>query len=304
MAAMVRRLASSQNNIENICLNLGTTKIEYGHRYSGSSPVSGRGKFSPHFIYIGLTVKGAEFTRCNGIPVGEKNLRIFPEGTDIFYQSQGECEWFLCSIPRSLLQAALSTYSNSLVLSDKQIMTIKLSDATFEQLTCFFRELFHLIKPPTELLLPSDVINQLSNDLINKCAMAISKTDSQWLNIHPSRLSLLHGQLVMASETLVLSSENNNIKLSELADATGYSLRALEMIFKNTVGMSPKGWFINMRLNGALRDLIAAQDDDNVAKTATRWGFQHLARFSSPYRRAFNERPSETLARSRKRKIP
>ncbi|WP_261830917.1 helix-turn-helix transcriptional regulator [Leminorella grimontii] len=301
---MVRRLVSSQNDIENISLNLGQTRLEYGYRRSGTSSISGRGKFSPHFVYIGLTVKGNEFTRCNGMPVGERNLRIFPEGTDIFYQSQGECEWFLCSIPRYLLQAALSAHPDGLTLPTNQIITIKLSNTTFEHLTGFFKEMFSFIEPLAKPMLPPDVINKLSSDLINECATAISKNDNQWLGILPNRLSQLHGQLILASETLVLSSENYNIKLSELADSTGYTLRALEMIFKNTVGMSPKGWFINMRLNGALRDLMTAQDNDNVAKTATRWGFQHLARFSSTYRSTFSERPSETLARSRKRKIP
>lgn len=91
-----------------------------------------------------------------------------------------------------------------------------------------------------------------------------------------------------------------HVKLTELADFTGYSLRAMELIFKKTVGMTPTRWFINIRLNGALRDLMQGTESTSVSEVANRWGFQHLARFSEQYRKAFGELPSKTLARARK----
>ena len=85
----------------------------------------------------------------------------------------------------------------------------------------------------------------------------------------------------------------------------GYSLptewvgfKNFELIFRNGVGMTPGRWFMNIRLNGALRELISPTADTSVTEVATRWGFRHLSRFAEQYRRAFGELPSQTLARA------
>jgi len=93
----------------------------------------------------------------------------------------------------------------------------------------------------------------------------------------------------------------NEVNLSELAQQSGYSLRSLELIFRRSVGMTPGRWFTNIRLNGALRDLIAPTPGCSVTDVATRWGFRHLSRFAEQYRNAFGELPSQTLARAAKR---
>ncbi|WP_134531396.1 helix-turn-helix domain-containing protein [Budvicia aquatica] len=64
--------------------------------------------------------------------------------------------------------------------------------------------------------------------------------------------------------------------------------------------MPPGKWFLNMRLNGALRDLLMATANCSVSSIATRWGFQHLSRFSEQYRKTFGEYPSHTLVRNRR----
>uniref|UniRef100_UPI003F494EC7 helix-turn-helix transcriptional regulator n=1 Tax=Cupriavidus yeoncheonensis TaxID=1462994 RepID=UPI003F494EC7 len=100
-------------------------------------------------------------------------------------------------------------------------------------------------------------------------------------------------------ERLVGSGSDGDIALSEIARRSGYSLRALQLIFKRSVGMTPGRWFMNIRLNGALRDLITADAAFTVSAVATRWGYRHYPRFPQAFRDAFGELPSETLRRAR-----
>jgi transcriptional regulator GlxA family with amidase domain len=107
-----------------------------------------------------------------------------------------------------------------------------------------------------------------------------------------------HYHLILACERLVITTGMIDVDLHEVARRSGYSLRSLELIFRRGVGMTPGRWFTNIRLNGALRDLISPRPATSVAEVATRWGFRHLPRFAEQYRNAFGELPSETLSQA------
>ncbi|WP_168189625.1 helix-turn-helix domain-containing protein [Limnobaculum zhutongyuii] len=296
-----RRIISIEDNNEarNFQLSLGETRLESGHHLGA---LIGRGKASSEYVYLGLTIKGGEYTRYNGIPTGIGNLRIYPEGAEILYQSMGEAEWFTYAISREKLQEALDEYDRGKIkLIPHQIMTFPLKTENYEQLKTLFLDIKQMAYKPGETALSEEVSRMLSIALLNGFINAIFASEGQADPIKPNSLTLLHGQLIMATEQLMLSGQENNLKLSDLAKATGYTLRALEFIFKNSVGMSPKNWFVNMRMNGALRDLMEAKPNTTVSDVATRWGFQHLARFSAQYRDMFGELPSKTLSRVRER---
>jgi len=54
----------------------------------------------------------------------------------------------------------------------------------------------------------------------------------------------------------------------------------------------------HVRLERAHQELVQAQPGETtVTRTAGRWGFTHLGRFASEYRRAFGELPSTFLSR-------
>ncbi|AWH87289.1 helix-turn-helix domain-containing protein [Limnobaculum parvum] len=296
-----RRIISFEHNneVRNFRLSLGDTFLESGHHLSA---LIGRGKVSSEYVFLGITIKGGEYTRYNGISIGVGNLRIYPEGSDILYQSMGEAEWFTYSISREKLQKALDVYSDGKIkLIPHQVMTFPLKAANYEQLKTMLLDIRQMAYRPGETTLSDDVSKMLSTGLLDGFIKAICASNGEPDTIKPNSLALLHGQLIMATELMVLEGEENNLKLSDLAKATGYTLRALEFIFKNSVGMSPRNWFLNMRMNGVLRDLMEAKPDVTVSDVATKWGFQHLARFSAQYREMFGELPSKTLSRVRER---
>ncbi|MDR6906577.1 AraC-like DNA-binding protein [Agromyces sp. 3263] len=85
------------------------------------------------------------------------------------------------------------------------------------------------------------------------------------------------------------------ITITDVASAVFISTRGLHFAFTRELGESPAQVLRRIRLEGARSDLRAAGADATVAKVARAWGFAHHQRFADSYRRAFGERPSETL---------
>jgi transcriptional regulator GlxA family with amidase domain len=56
-----------------------------------------------------------------------------------------------------------------------------------------------------------------------------------------------------------------------------------------------------IRLDEVRKALLQAEREEGVAAIAMRWGFDHMGRFSSDYRKRYGESPSQTLRNPRKR---
>jgi AraC-like DNA-binding protein len=90
------------------------------------------------------------------------------------------------------------------------------------------------------------------------------------------------------------------VHLDDLCSAMDLSRRAVEMVFRETLGLSPLAFARHQRLHGARRALRDTRPAPGmVKKVALDWGFFHLGRFSRIYRQLFGEGPSETMMRHR-----
>ena len=88
--------------------------------------------------------------------------------------------------------------------------------------------------------------------------------------------------------------------IRNLARAAGISVRALEDGFQRYVGISPRAYLRNCRLDRVHDELAAARPSvTSVSDVAFRWGFAHLGRFAHAYRQRFGVNPSDTLRLSR-----
>ena len=88
------------------------------------------------------------------------------------------------------------------------------------------------------------------------------------------------------------------VSIAEVASVAGVSARTLSRAFQRRRGTTIKGFLKERRLEAANRALILADPDEtNVTRVALDLGFDQLGRFSADYKRAFDELPSETLAR-------
>jgi transcriptional regulator, AraC family len=63
--------------------------------------------------------------------------------------------------------------------------------------------------------------------------------------------------------------------------------------------VTPKLFIKQSKLKSLREELVSGKAVRNVTEVALDYGFTHLGRFSSDYRKMFGELPSETLRRKR-----
>lgn len=88
------------------------------------------------------------------------------------------------------------------------------------------------------------------------------------------------------------------ITSAQLAEVSEISMSSLYSAFRRYRGYTPLEFLKHIRLRRVRDALLSAPAGVTVKEVALKWGFSHLGRFSSEYRRRFGESPSETLARS------
>lgn len=85
------------------------------------------------------------------------------------------------------------------------------------------------------------------------------------------------------------------ITIVDLRTAAGCSHRTLFHGFRERYGMSPHKYLQTLRLNEVRRELCHQPSYGKITEVAMKWGFFHLSRFTSQYRRLFGENPSDTV---------
>jgi len=89
-----------------------------------------------------------------------------------------------------------------------------------------------------------------------------------------------------------------SISVPEFARNTGMNQRSLELLFRKTLGITPRQYLYRQRLHGVHRELQLRQPASRcVTEVATSWGFSELGRFAGDYNRLFGELPSATLTK-------
>jgi transcriptional regulator GlxA family with amidase domain len=87
------------------------------------------------------------------------------------------------------------------------------------------------------------------------------------------------------------------ISAADIAAAAGIGVRAVQLAFKQHLGVTPMTYVRQVRLERAHRDLqVADAHSGGTVKTiAARWGFAKPERFAALYRKSYGVLPSSTL---------
>jgi AraC-like DNA-binding protein len=117
-----------------------------------------------------------------------------------------------------------------------------------------------------------------------------------------------HSGLLLSEALLTAKSQVNMIEeyieahwrepldIAALAALTNTSVRSLFRQFKKSRDYSPMEFLKLTRLRQA-RQMLLSGEDSSVLSVMLKCGFQNAGHFAHDYRRAFGERPSETLRR-------
>ncbi len=75
------------------------------------------------------------------------------------------------------------------------------------------------------------------------------------------------------------------------------SIRTVYNMFSKYLDTTPKQFIKLSKLQSLHTEMVNCKGRRSVTEVALDYGFTHLGRFSSDYRKVFNELPSETLRR-------
>jgi AraC family transcriptional regulator, ethanolamine operon transcriptional activator len=279
-------------------LMLDGLRLESG---SYDFPVVARGAMPQDAWSLGLMAAGATATRYNSLALSADELQIYPPGVELLYQAASASRWINLTVPEPRLQAAvLARTGRPLALERRHACTVVLREGGCEVLTRLADDAFMLARAQGRAGLSEALAARIADELLAAYADALATASAGAAKT--DEVSMRHRlQVVLACERLALPATGTFASLDDVARRSGYSRRSLELLFARSIGMPPGRWFMNIRLNGAMRELLAAAPSCSVAEVASRWGFVHLPRFAAQYRRAFGERPSQTLGRAQSR---
>ncbi|MGB3431217.1 AraC family transcriptional regulator [Achromobacter sp.] len=161
-----------------------------------------------------------------------------------------------------------------------------------------WRHALQLLGSATDMPLPRTArqsLNQFLNSLL--------------LHGHPHNFSAalsrppqpLPRALVARAEEYIKAHSDQPLSVSDIASATGVSIRGLQAGFREAGTESPMKRLRQIRLEQAREQLLRA--GGTVTDVALQFGFLHLGRFGAQYKTAFGELPAATLARARRVRI-
>jgi AraC-like DNA-binding protein len=89
---------------------------------------------------------------------------------------------------------------------------------------------------------------------------------------------------------------DNIYSIKELLDELDINARTLQYHFKEQLGIAPKQYLQNLRLNAIHKELLTADPHTTVISDITlKYGFFHPSHFGAEYKKFFQETPTQTL---------
>jgi len=294
-----RLLSSGRATLAHQRLMLGDARLEMGQY---NFPVVAQGCMPANAICIGFMAAGGHATRLNTATVGTDEIQLYPCGAELLYHASAASHWVTFIVPQDRLQAvAVARTGRPLKMSRHVSYSVRVRSGGRAALACLAGDAMGLAQ---RLQSTGGLGAGLAEEIYDSLLTAYVDTLSNAVHVQladckKQSASKRHYRLISACEKLVLSGTETDVALTEIARRSGYSLRSLELIFRRSVGMPPGRWFMNARLNAALRELLTCDEACSVSEIAMKWGFRHLPRFAQYYRAAFGELPRDTLRRPR-----
>ncbi|SEE56736.1 AraC family transcriptional regulator [Jiangella alba] len=113
-----------------------------------------------------------------------------------------------------------------------------------------------------------------------------------------SQLSPIPNRAVTMVREMIENHPEWEHTVASLAKMAQVSVRALQLAFRQHVGVTPREYLWSVRMRRAREELLASQrETTTVARVVARWGLGHPGRFAALYVKQYGELPSETLAR-------
>ncbi len=226
-----------------------------------------------------------------GRPVTGQEVLVYPRGSEIDAISQPGFDMYVLSFSEEVLlraseAAGISNLDSLLDASDAFQVDSHRLWVLRQNLHAWFRgdasPGLRLGLPGIDRDLPTSLVRLLAGASSTRGSAPVPRMD----------------QAIRQVREHVAAQPFDALKVRDLSRHLGISERTLRHSFRDRLGLSPKAYLRDRRLNLARRALRrAVASRTKVSDVASLCGFGHMGQFAADYRRLFGELPSETLSR-------
>lgn len=221
---------------------------------------------------------------------GQALMMNSQERIDLSYSD--DCEKIIIKVPEAVLEEGcleqVGIVPRGGIRFDRRVINLN-------NVACFLRFLDALLIEANESRVELDRLQRSYRDiLINKLLRQFG-SNIQELQAGSAAMDRSFFELVSYIEAHI----KEEIDVEELAQAGNVSVRTVYNQFSKHFGLTPRLYMKNVKLKSLREELVGNPKVRNVTEIALDYGFNHLGRFSSDYRKMFGELPSETFKRRR-----
>jgi AraC family ethanolamine operon transcriptional activator len=147
-------------------------------------------------------------------------------------------------------------------------------------------------------------LNEISGRLLNDTNAAVLQEEAIISNVLIAATSFeqttdksspkSRSRAVNKAIEMMISSEEESLEVSQICREIGVSWRTLDRAFSEKFGISPKQYYLRMRLNWVRTDLLQRAPGDSISDIINGRGYWHMGKFAQDYCKMFDELPSRT----------
>lgn len=257
----------------------GLSRVSYGNHVRVKSPAL------EDIYHFQIVTRGEcrwrQGNDCLTMRRGQALMVNPDEAIDLEYSP--ECEKVIIKVPESVLNSARGSLCRTAIRFDRVPVNLALCPSLTNVLEAVFAEFEEAgdeEAPEISLSYREIILKKL-------------------LRVFPSNLADQESgsAATPAVERMVRYIEQNvkeDIGVDELSRISNMSVRSIYNAFSRAFSTTPKTYVKQAKLRQLREDLLRGQCR-NITEVALDYGFCHLGRFSSDYRKLFGELPSETV---------
>jgi len=255
-------------------IELPNTQLSYANRKGGFMHDA---KSPLHSISIGIVQQCSDVACFDRFKLQEGMIVVFDDSQSFNFMSKGSIQIAIISIP--------NTFGKKHKLNFKKINGKYMFDDDAQFSTLFDNTLKAFLNMDDSFDL------QGAEERFIEYVKKLIKTASV------EEAKLTKGEkIALAIRDQVYHHIDGKIHIESFAKQYKVSEQTLQNAFKSLFGFTPKKFLQLLKLNLVHHDLKNADPQTcTVLRIASKWGFNHMGRFSQEYTKLFEENPSETL---------